>query len=393
MGDRRRTGAEGQRGDDLRQQIGPALKELRRQRRWSLQTLADRSGISASHLSRLERGTCVPSFLLLARVALVLGVAPNYFDGFDRASREYDRDLREYLAAVGIPEATWDEFTGLGLEARGALRDVLRRLTEPRALAVAHQVALERAILEHGVAAMIPEILAGIEQHGLAPLDFGRSRTQIEEYPGDRQVIGNRLATVPGSTRFDELQIFRVLFGLEIPSPDLIKVWNSTISSSLAQTLALYESRTILPIDAMERYIAEGYWGLRLPFGPEVVREHVEATVELLCRNDRYQIGLVPTSPPIGFILKGEGGGLVFSLTDANPAFVETRGVALRFYGSAVTNRFREYFEEIWGAIPAQLREPAAVANWFEARLSGTRQPAAEATVPGTAAKDNVEFD
>ncbi|HET9017177.1 MAG TPA: helix-turn-helix transcriptional regulator [Thermomicrobiaceae bacterium] len=379
--------------DDLRQQIGPALRQLRQRRNWSLQELADRSGISRSHLSRLERGACSPSFLLLARVALVLGVAPNYFDGFDRASREYDRDLRTYLAEVGIPQATWEEFTALGLEARGALRDALRRLTEPRAHAVTQQRALEQLILDRGVADTVPEILAGIEEYGLSPLDFGRGRAQIEEFPGDRQVIGNRLATVPGSNRFDQLQIFRVLFGVEVPDPNLLRVWNSTISSSLEQTLASHGSRTILPIDAMERYITRGYWVSRLPFGPDVVREHVEATIALLRGNDRYQIGLVRCAPPIGFILKGEGGGMAFSMTEVNPEFVETRGVALRFYGSAVTNRFREYFETLWSAIPAQLREPAAVANWFEARLHGTAATCNETAAPRAAPASEPEPD
>ena len=49
-----------------RQRIGPAIRRLRRMNGLTLDDLASQAGISASHLSRLERGQTLPSFLVLS---------------------------------------------------------------------------------------------------------------------------------------------------------------------------------------------------------------------------------------------------------------------------------------------------------------------------------------
>jgi transcriptional regulator with XRE-family HTH domain len=53
--------------------IGARLAELRAQRAWSLEELADRSGVSRSTLSRAERGDISPTASLLNRLCHVYG--------------------------------------------------------------------------------------------------------------------------------------------------------------------------------------------------------------------------------------------------------------------------------------------------------------------------------
>ena len=52
--------------------IGRRLRALRQQRQLSLETLAERSGVSVSMLSTVERGQKVPSILVMGQIATAL---------------------------------------------------------------------------------------------------------------------------------------------------------------------------------------------------------------------------------------------------------------------------------------------------------------------------------
>lgn len=355
---------------ERRQQIGPIVREMRLRRDWSLAELAQRAGISPSYLSRLERGASVPSYRKLLRLADAFGVEITFFTSVEQTAKELAVELSDYLASLGMPRATWPEFVGLSLEARGALVDALRRLTGPHARAIPRQRALQISILSRGVAESIPLILAGISEFGLSPVDFGRSRAQIEELPGDRLSIADRLSTVPGAERFDQLQVFRLLYGVDPPDPMLLKWWTRILSSSLTETLREHEARNIYPAASVERYLRTGYWGPRFPIAPDAVRQHVQATIDLLRENPRYRIGLIDTTPPVGFLAKGTSGIVVYAMRPSEATDIERPRVALHLSGSVITAQFRSYFEELWESIPPERKDSEAIAAWLEAGLA-----------------------
>src|SRR5881397_1135862 len=55
--------------------VGERLRELRRIRRCTLRTIADRSGLSESFLSQVERGRSSASIASLRKIADALGLA------------------------------------------------------------------------------------------------------------------------------------------------------------------------------------------------------------------------------------------------------------------------------------------------------------------------------
>lgn len=92
-------------------EIGRRLRQLRHARGWSLKVVADRAGISASHLSNLEAGRrMLDSRALAADLAAALEVAPTDITGVpqeipreptdDRALTE----VRQALLAVSLTE-------------------------------------------------------------------------------------------------------------------------------------------------------------------------------------------------------------------------------------------------------------------------------------------------
>lgn len=55
-------------------EAGDKVRKIRRERKWSLDTLAELTGCNASTLSRIESGAVVPRFYLMAAIAYALTV-------------------------------------------------------------------------------------------------------------------------------------------------------------------------------------------------------------------------------------------------------------------------------------------------------------------------------
>lgn len=110
---------------EVRQRIGPAIRRLRQQQGLSLSDLAQRTDISVSYLSRLEKGRSVPSFTLLSRLGQELGVDIGFFVETEREAQSVDEMLETSLGHTQIPSAVWSEIFGLSIEARKALLNFL----------------------------------------------------------------------------------------------------------------------------------------------------------------------------------------------------------------------------------------------------------------------------
>jgi transcriptional regulator with XRE-family HTH domain len=110
---------------EVRQRIGPAIRRLRQQQGLSLSDLAQRTDISVSYLSRLEKGRSVPSFTLLSRLGQELGVDIGFFVETEREAQSVDEMLEKSLGRTQIPGAVWAELFGLSIEARKALLNFL----------------------------------------------------------------------------------------------------------------------------------------------------------------------------------------------------------------------------------------------------------------------------
>lgn len=106
---------------ETRQRIGPAIRRLRQMQGLSLSDLAERTDISVSYLSRLEKGRSVPSFTLLSRLGQELGVDIGFFVETEREAQSVDEMLERSLGRSGIPQNVWPEFFSLSIEARKAL--------------------------------------------------------------------------------------------------------------------------------------------------------------------------------------------------------------------------------------------------------------------------------
>jgi transcriptional regulator with XRE-family HTH domain len=115
--------------DDPEKRVAARLRELRRERGLTLATLADWTGISAAHLSRMEKGERQPSIGSLIQLARAYGVSLGELVG-DERPREH-HVVRGAAAHVHEgPDGPYAMMTGLG--PRSALEAVRLELTADR---------------------------------------------------------------------------------------------------------------------------------------------------------------------------------------------------------------------------------------------------------------------
>ncbi|HEX9460467.1 MAG TPA: helix-turn-helix transcriptional regulator [Thermoanaerobaculia bacterium] len=57
--------------------LGKRVRELRRERGFSQERLAELASIHENHVRRIEGGTANPSYLVIGRIARALGVNPS----------------------------------------------------------------------------------------------------------------------------------------------------------------------------------------------------------------------------------------------------------------------------------------------------------------------------
>ncbi|MGN9781494.1 helix-turn-helix domain-containing protein [Nonomuraea sp. ZG12] len=115
--------------DDPEKRVAARLRELRRERGVTLATLADWTGISAAHLSRMEKGERQPSIGSLIQLARAYGVSLGELVG-DERPREH-HVVRGAAAPVHEgPDGPYAMMTGLG--PRSALEAVRLELTADR---------------------------------------------------------------------------------------------------------------------------------------------------------------------------------------------------------------------------------------------------------------------
>ena len=87
--------------------LGERVRALRRERGWTLELLAERSGVSRAMISKLERGEKNPTLVVAARVAEGLGVSLSQLVGIEER-REIVVVPRERRMVMRDPETGFE---------------------------------------------------------------------------------------------------------------------------------------------------------------------------------------------------------------------------------------------------------------------------------------------
>jgi transcriptional regulator with XRE-family HTH domain len=97
--------------EDVIASIGPKLRALRQQKSLSLKQLADRSGVSAAAIHKIERNNMVPTITTLMRLATALNRSVAWF-----VSEDEHEDRPAALVRARDRRPVFTSKTGLDLE-------------------------------------------------------------------------------------------------------------------------------------------------------------------------------------------------------------------------------------------------------------------------------------
>lgn len=118
-------------GYDTRQRIGAMIRARRIALGWPLRTLAEELKISASHLSRIERGLTVPSYPVYHRLSTAIGVDPNALITEEKKAKEIDREIESWPTRHGLSWDSWSDLLQLAPTTRAELVALVDRQVAP----------------------------------------------------------------------------------------------------------------------------------------------------------------------------------------------------------------------------------------------------------------------
>lgn len=336
-----------------RQRIGPAIRKLRHAQALTLDDLAAQAGISASHLSRLERGQTLPSFTVLAGIAHVLDVSIDEFAQLEQDVTVLDRDLGVQLKALGLDDPSRDEYLSLSIESRRVLANVLTALAAtPISPREAQDQAL-RAVTERGLAGASQVLGRTISNSGLSPVGFTRALIWVNTAPGQKRMLLARPGIIGlPATSFSDA--YRSMTGSEPLTPEISAWWEHTRE-------ATKDLRTIISRSVMKTFLREGTWVKGGPVTSEEDRER--AAQRFVSEIDNGDLELAITDTQLGDINMRISESDVLLESTRNRGEVDQFGLIIR--GGSAANTFSNAFEDLWKQLPAEDKDPEAVKGWI----------------------------
>ena len=340
-----------------RQRIGPAIRKLRHEQSLTLDNLAAQAGISASHLSRLERGQTLPSFTVLAGIAHVLGVSIDEFAQLEQDVTVLDRDLGVQLTALGLDDVTRDEYLSLSIESRRVLAAVLAALAATPISPRDAQDQAVRAVTERGLADASQVLGRAISNAGLSPVGFTRALIWLNTAPGQKRMLLAKpgLIELPAASFSDA---YRSMTGSEPLAPEISAWWEHTRERTK-------DLRTIVSRNSMKTFLREGAWVKGGPVSSEADRKRTAE--QLISEIDNGDLELAVTDEQLGDINMHISEDDVLLETTRNRGDVEQLGLIVR--GRSAADTFGDAFESLWDKLPAQDKDPQAVKNWIRNQI------------------------
>ena len=361
-----------------RQRIGPAIRRLRQERGMTLDALAAQAGISASHLSRLERSQTLPSFTVLAKIAEVLGVGIDEFVRLERDVTLLDADLGRYLDMLGIGPPVRDELFDLSIEARRTLVGCLRQLGEATLPPLATQELVARAARHDDLAEVWRALNRLIRQAGMGGPAFARAWLQLVQTPGHRRILVASRSFFLLPPEADLVAAYQAVFRREAIDPQAVSTWETSEWVRDPAVMRRWPTRMILSRSYLERALDTEKAGP----GPDLARaQALNLCARLLDRLDQdanFELAVTDADlGPFNIYCVAEQGGLIERLPERRGRESTVR-VGLWVAGPETTAPVAGLVDRLWDSLPETDRSREAVVVWLRRRQAeaSERNPA-----------------
>jgi len=343
-----------------RQRIGPAIRKLRHEQDLTLDDLAEQAGISASHLSRLERGQTLPSFTVLAGIAHVLGVSIDEFARLEQDVTVLDGELGVFLDDAGVDAEAKQEILSLSIEGRRALVALFEELSSiPGTTPNAQDQAL-RAIMEQGIAGASSAVARIVSAAGMDAVATGRALSWVGSSPGHHRVVAAAAGLV-GYLGDDLAAVHRAL-APELPMSPEVTAWQRTATQT--GTAAVILDRKLAA-----NFLRRGAWASGMAAaGAEALAQCVS---RLTAAIDGGSLNLALTDVELGrtnYIISDTD--VLIEVPKHSGSDKSRVGLVVRGVDAAAT--FGMNFDSLWDQLPEDDKDAEQVKTWLASHSAAT---------------------
>jgi transcriptional regulator with XRE-family HTH domain len=352
-----------------RQRIGPQIRHLRQLRNLTLDDLAGSAGLSASHLSRLERSQTLPSFTVLANIAQVLDVSIDEFVQLEHDLQELDEQLAWQAQLLALNENAYQEIVGLSIDTRRQLNHAIELLSNGHVSDVSVQEKLADLFAsEESHLKRDERIKELIRSSGQNAIGLSRSMIQIMEIPGPRVGILNDAGLLAAAPNIDYLTLYRGLFpGIPI-DPSVARKWHQWKTTAQDEFPYNWPIKIILHPDVLER-VSRRFHKVDDIDGPEMASKIASYWKQMLLDNPDFEIAIAEEDyGESNRLVAGEAAALFEHYEDDDPADHD-QAVAIWTSGTLQVQPIVERLMYTWDHLPERAKEPKRVGDWLDKHI------------------------
>lgn len=335
-----------------------------------MDALASDAGISASHLSRLERSQTLPSFTVLAKIAEVLGVGIDEFVRLERDVTLLDKELVRYLDILGLESSTRQEIFDLSIEARRTLVSRLRQLSEASLTPPATQEMAARAFSERSGPDAWKALTRLIRQAGLGGAGFVRAWMRLIQTPGRRLLLiaDRSFFLLPSDA--DLVRAYHSVFRDEALDPTSVSQWEASDLRDPAQ-VRRWPTRMLISRPFLADALGSGQIGPGFDTSGERARAVCGKMLRRLEQDEGFDLAITDADlgPLNAFFVEGQS-GLLERLPERRSRDAAVRP-GLWLNGPELTAAFVQSINALWDGLPMEDRNRQQVAGWLRAHSAG----------------------
>lgn len=352
-----------------RQRIGPQIRHLRQLRNLTLDDLAGAAGLSASHLSRLERSQTLPSFTVLANIAQVLDVSIDEFVQLEHDLQELDEQLAWQADLLALDENAYQEIVGLSIDTRRQLNHAIELLSNGHVSDVSAQEKLaELFATEESHVRRDERIRQLINRSGQNAIGLSRSVVQLHEIPGPRVGILNNPGLLTTAPNIKYLALYRALFPTLPVDPSVARKWHQWHELANEEFPYDWPIKVIVHPELLER-IERRFDGTEGIDGHEMVSKIASYWKHMLTTSPDFKIAIAEEEyGESNRMVAGNAAALFEHFDDSEPSD-HTRPVAIWTSGTLQVEPIVNRVMHTWNNLPERATDLSRVGDWLEKHI------------------------
>lgn len=352
-----------------RQRIGPQIRHLRQLRGLTLDDLANAAGLSASHLSRLERSQTLPSFTVLANIAQVLDVSIDEFVQLEHDLQELDEQLAWQSELLALDDNAYQEILGLSIDTRRQLNRAIELLSDGIMPGASVQETVARPFTEHErFEDAIAEIEKLIDTHGQNGVGMSRALSHLAEIPGPRIGLladAGMLTTTPNT---EYAAAYRGIFpGLPL-DPSVARRWGHWTSQAADAFPFDWSIKLILKEDVLDR-MRDRFSAECDVDGARLVGNVARYWHRMLSDGNDLTLAVTSRRLPRVNVLSSINSAALFERVEPSETDPTAR-ISLWVSGAEQVRPVTESLQQLWDSIDEEEKNPASIRTWLESYFS-----------------------